>query len=265
MQQLLADAQKLTGQKYDIKNLNDVYQAIHVIQTEWGITGTTAKEAGTTISGSINSLKSAWSNLLTGLSDNTADINSLVDNLMTTLIGDGTDSNLGVIGNVLPVVQHILESLPNMITTMIPQLIPVVIETIQTVVTSLLDNLPQLIDAVVEIFDALIDILTEPETLTKLIEMTVYLMLKIGEGLVKATIKIVQRLPEILKSINNGFVAGIKRIDWGKLGLDVLKGILNGMINFGNLVKESIQKLGNGIMNSIKKFFGIASPLNLVA
>lgn len=65
MERLLKDAQKITGIKYDINNLNDVYQAIHVIQGELGITGTTAKEASTTISGSISSMKSSWQNLLT--------------------------------------------------------------------------------------------------------------------------------------------------------------------------------------------------------
>lgn len=66
MERLLADAQKITGVKYDISNLNDVFQAIHVIQTELGITGTTAKEAEETISGSVSSMKSAWDNFLNG-------------------------------------------------------------------------------------------------------------------------------------------------------------------------------------------------------
>src|SRR5574344_1640207 len=67
MERLLADATKISGVKYDISSLNDVYQAIHVIQGELGITGTTAKEASTTIQGSVNSMKSAWQNMLTGI------------------------------------------------------------------------------------------------------------------------------------------------------------------------------------------------------
>ena len=66
MQRLLEDAQKITGVKYDITNLNDVFQAIHVIQGELGITGTTAKEAEETISGSVASMKAAWDNFLNG-------------------------------------------------------------------------------------------------------------------------------------------------------------------------------------------------------
>lgn len=69
MQRLLKDAQKISGVKYDISNLNDVFQAIHVIQGELGITGTTAKEAEETISGSIASMKSAWDNFLNGSGD----------------------------------------------------------------------------------------------------------------------------------------------------------------------------------------------------
>ena len=78
MQRLLADAQKITGIKYDISNLNDVYQAIHVIQGELGITGTTAKEASTTIQGSIASMKSAWQNMLTGIATGNSENLSLI-------------------------------------------------------------------------------------------------------------------------------------------------------------------------------------------
>lgn len=66
MERLLADAQEITGIEYDISNLNDVFQAIHVIQEELGITGTTAKEAEETISGSVASMKAAWDNFLNG-------------------------------------------------------------------------------------------------------------------------------------------------------------------------------------------------------
>lgn len=81
MKRLLRDAQKLSGQKYNIKNLNDIIEAIHVIQDEMEITGTTQKEASETISGSWNATKAAWDNLLTGLSDGNADIDSLVNGL----------------------------------------------------------------------------------------------------------------------------------------------------------------------------------------
>ena len=79
MERLLSDAQKLTGVKYDINNLSDVYEAIHVIQENMGIAGTTAKEAETTISGSLNMVKASWQNVLTGMADPDQDINKLLD------------------------------------------------------------------------------------------------------------------------------------------------------------------------------------------
>ena len=103
MKRLLADAEKLTGVKYDISNLNDVYSAIHVIQTELGITGTTAKEAETTISGSINSLKASWENLLIGLGRTDSDISKLVSNVV--------NSAITVVKNVVPVVGQIFVGL----------------------------------------------------------------------------------------------------------------------------------------------------------
>ena len=81
MKRLLKDAQKLSGQKYNIKNLDDVIEAIHVIQEEMGITGTTQAEAAETISGSWNATKAAWENLVMGLADGNADIDKLFGNL----------------------------------------------------------------------------------------------------------------------------------------------------------------------------------------
>ncbi len=84
MQRLLKDAQKISGVKYNIKNLNDVIDAIHVIQEEMGIAGNAEIEAATTISGSISSTKAAWDNLVMGLADGNADIDQLFGNLTTS-------------------------------------------------------------------------------------------------------------------------------------------------------------------------------------
>ena len=130
MKRLLADAEKLTGIKYDISNLNDVYQAIHVIQTEMDITGTTAKEAATTIQGSIAMAKAAWTNRATGLMDDNADIKQLTQELIGSVkqvienvaprIGEFFDSLVESIHNALaeyPAVQEIFDKVVSAITT----------------------------------------------------------------------------------------------------------------------------------------------------
>ena len=89
MERLLADAQAISGIKYDISSYADVVDAIPRYQTEMGITGTTAKEASSTIQGSIASMKSAWTNLLTGLSDPTQNLDQLIDNLVNSITSSG--------------------------------------------------------------------------------------------------------------------------------------------------------------------------------
>ena len=84
MQRLLEDAEKLSGIEYDISSYADIVDAIHVVQTEMGITGTTAKEASTTVQGSIASMKSAYENFVTGLGDQNADIAELSTKLFTS-------------------------------------------------------------------------------------------------------------------------------------------------------------------------------------
>ncbi|WP_373804832.1 phage tail protein [Jeotgalibaca porci] len=109
MERLLADATKLTGVKYDINNLADVYDAIHAVQEELGITGTTAKESAETFSGSLASMKASFSNVLGGLSlgqDIQPALNALADTTATFFFG-----------NFIPMVKNILQALPGAIVT----------------------------------------------------------------------------------------------------------------------------------------------------
>ena len=103
MQRLLNDAEKLSGQKFDLSSYGDIVDAIHVVQTEMGITGTTAKEASTTISGSVSSMKSAWQNLVTGISDENANLEQLVGNFV--------DSAITAAGNIAPRIEQVLSGI----------------------------------------------------------------------------------------------------------------------------------------------------------
>ena len=111
MKRLLADAEKISGVKYDISKFSDVAEAIHVIQTEMDITGTTAKEAAHTIEGSINSTKAAYQNLLTGLGNPKANIDKLVNDLV--------ESFTNVIINITPVIQNLVKALPGALATLV--------------------------------------------------------------------------------------------------------------------------------------------------
>lgn len=108
MERLLKDAQKLTGVKYNINNLSDVYEAIHAIQENLGITGTTAKEAATTLQGSFNSMKTAFSDLLGNL--------SLGEDIKPALTNLGETVGTFLINNLLPMIGNILKGMPTLIT-----------------------------------------------------------------------------------------------------------------------------------------------------
>lgn len=150
MQRLLDEAEKISGIEYDISSYADIVDAIHVVQTEMGITGTTALEAGRTISGSVGSMKSAWTNLLTGLADGNANIGKLVDNLVTTIVGDGTENNLGVLGNVMPAVKTALSGASRLVSELLPKIV-------QEIPSIINENLPVLAEAAISIIQSLVD------------------------------------------------------------------------------------------------------------
>lgn len=136
MQRLLADAQKLTGVKYDINNLSDVYSAIHAVQEELDITGTTAKEAAETFSGSFSAMKAAFSNVLGNLSlgrDIEPALNALAETASTFLFK-----------NFIPMVANILKALPGAIATFIKAAIPYVKEAFNELLDSISNSFPLL-------------------------------------------------------------------------------------------------------------------------
>lgn len=133
MERLLADAEKISGTKYDIGNLDDVYGAIHVIQEELGYAGTTAKEASQTISGSLASMKAAFSNVLAKITigdDVTDEMSALVDSV-----------NTFVTGNLLPALGNIAKSLAPALGQLFDKAAPIIKEKVMT----LLQSLPQML------------------------------------------------------------------------------------------------------------------------
>lgn len=194
MERLLADAQKLTGVKYDINNLADVYDAIHVIQQELGITGTTAKEASETLSGSFSALKAAFTDTLGAMALG-QDIGPMLQNLSTTLIT--------FLQNLMPMVTSTIMQIPQIIVSVVaeagPSFIQSGMQAISDLLTGLGQALPQLIPAAVEAILTLIS--TFIENLPMLIQSGIDLMIGLAEGLINAIPIIIEKVPEIINSI----------------------------------------------------------------
>jgi len=140
MERLLKDAEKITGIKYDISNLSDVYEAIHVIQTELGITGTTAQEAEHTISGSLNSLKASWQNLLVALSDPQADFSAI--------FGEMVESASSLLANAIPILGNLLGEMIVQLPDVIVQLTPVLVDAVARMVLKVGEKFQEGLDSI---------------------------------------------------------------------------------------------------------------------
>lgn len=167
MERLLDDANKLNAAQgkytdYSIDSFSDIILAIHDIQTEYDITGTTAKEASTTISGSLSATKAAWANLVTGVADDNANFGQLISNFV--------DSATTAASNIIPrvevalngaakliesLVPPIMAELPILIETVLPQLAQSAVNIVQTLVTEISANATQLIDSAIQIITVL--------------------------------------------------------------------------------------------------------------
>mgnify|MGYP000071306394 FL=1 len=191
MERLLEDASKISGIKYDISSYADIVDAIHVVQTEMGITGTTAKEASTTIQGSISSMKSAWQNLLTGLADENADLDVLVTNMIESV---GT-----VVENVLPKISVAAEGIVSIIQNLIPQIPPL----IEQLLPPLLDGALSLIQGLVTILPEITSTITGmlPSVLTSLVGMTPEILTSIITIITSLLNSITSMLPTIVEAI----------------------------------------------------------------
>lgn len=191
MQRLLEDAQAISGIEYDISSYADVVDAIHVIQTEMGITGTTAKEASSTISGSVGMMKSAWSNLLVGVADDSQNFDVLVSNFVdsvatvadnilprveTTLVGVGE-----LVESLLPV---IVERIPEIINSVLPQLIQSGMNMITTLLNGIQANLPEIVNGAILIIQQLIT--TFITMLPQIVQMGLTLIVQLALGIAEA-------------------------------------------------------------------------------
>ena len=186
MQRLLADAQKISGQKYDMSSFNDVVSAIHVVQTQMGITGTTAREAATTIEGSTNMVKASWKNLLTGMADQNQDVSKLVENL-----GDSVGT---LAKNLVPRIQQTLKGISEAVTKVAPKIMTAVQDIFSKVMPNMVKAASTLFLTLVKTIVALIPSLSR--AVIKQLPVFIRGLTQVFAGIVKA-------LPKLIKSIAN--------------------------------------------------------------
>ena len=211
MQRLLNDAEKLTGKKYDISSFSDVTQAIHAIQTQMGITGTTAKEAASTISGSFNMMKSAAKDFLGNLTLG-RDVSKSMENLVTST---GT-----FLSNLLPALGNIAKGLVNVIGTTFPQMF-------SKIGNSLGASMPGLISkglTMVTQFTASLR-----KNAGKFVSAGMEMLLKLAQGWANSMPVMIQKIPQIITNIAGLINDNAPKImvTGGKIIITLVKGLIN--------------------------------------
>lgn len=193
-------------------------------------------------------------------------VNSLLENLPKFLeIGMNILLNLiqGITSSIPDLIPAIIQCVQTMLSTLIehlPDLIMAGLDLLLAIVFGIVDNIDKLIDAVLYLIGELIATLSRPDILEKLIMAGIELIMALIVGLIKSIPYIIMAMPKIIAAIVNTF----KNMDWAKIGKDILKGILSGFTNAGNLILNAVKKVGNSMMGAIKKFFGIKSPSRLM-
>lgn len=280
MQRLLEDAEKISGIHYEIGNFADMTQAIHVMQQELGIAGTSAEEASKTITGSVNSMRASWQNLLTGLARGDADI--------AQLVGQFVDSLIAAAKNLIPVILRaieglvelftqlvpmLIEKLPTLIQELLPPIIQVMIQLALAIVQNLpmiiltllqgfVDALPSLVEGIVtalpELIIGIVDFLTNPDNIIMIIKAAVQLFM----GIVKAIPQIIGALLEafanlfsrLWETLKNNFGEFVTR--FGDFIKGIFKGAINGILAFIENVVNAPIRLLNGFIDIINGAFG---------
>ena len=245
MERLLADATELSGVEYDISNLGDVYDAIHVIQQDLGLTGVAADEAATTFTGSFNAMKAAGENLMANL--------MLGENVKPAMESLAKSATTFLFDNLLPAVGNIFASLPSAIATGLQTAAPLILEHGKALITNLVQGLkengPQMIAAAKTTIETFVSNLGQnlPE-----------LAAKGGEMLGGLAQGLIENLPQILGAVakigafivkNLGSLAGTL----ATAGLKLLSGLAKGIVSgIGSLLSSAMAKVKEGILKPIE-------------
>lgn len=277
MQRLLNDATKISGVKYDLGNLADMYSAIHIIQQEMDITGTTAREAATTLTGSFAAMKAAAENVMGNWStgaDLTEPLQALADTAQTFLVD-----------NLLPMIGNVLAGIPEIVYSLVPELLQTGTELLSSLAQGFTEGIPeffstalpqllaftdQLRDNAASFVDAGLNLITQllngliaglPDLIAYVPDIIINIcgiindnMPKIlGEGvaiIVQLVAGLVQTVPSLLanwKKILQAVLSVISAINWLNIGKNILTGVANG-----------VKSMGTSMLNAFKGGFSSA-------
>ena len=250
MERLLKDAEKLSGQKYDMNNLGDVYDAIHVIQEDLGLTGVAADEAATTFSGSFGAMKASAQNVLAMLSTG-GDVGPAMQQLAAS-------ASTFLFDNLIPMIGNVISQVPTVIGTFIQQGAPLILEHGRTLVLSLINGiitgLPQMAQTAADMLLSFADNFGSGSAgVQDLIARAGEMMVSLGGALLEAAGILI---PAVVQTIWNYF----SQTDWVGLALSVGQSVFDG---FAEIFPQAVDFVGQVVADimDVLGFHGLAEDV----
>lgn len=294
MERLIEDASKLDS-TVEAGNLSfgNMVKAIHAVQEELGITGTTMREASETITGSLMMTRAAWSNLVTGVADDNADFGRLIDEFVESagiaannllprieiaLVGVGK-----LIEELFPVV---MDRIPSIITNTLPAILNSAAQIVVALGKGILDNatllvttaldliltlsdglaaaLPEMIPAIVDVVLQIVNTLTDPNTLSSFVDAALAIILALADGLIAATPQLIAAIPSIIANIVVAIVKNLPKIF--KTGVQLLKKLWDGIKSWTKPLKKNVKTFAESLPEKIVEGLGslLSAGLNWI-
>lgn len=241
MKRLIQDASKMTDVQKELgvtvdgssMSFGNIVNAISVMQKHLGIAGTTSKEAATTIEGSLNSMKSAWQNILAGMSDSNADMGLLINNLadsINTFAGNIMPRIAPLINGMVQTAVTLLPQAVNMITTQLLPLItaqvPNIVNGLSQVIQAIVAALPQIIQALTAALPQIVEALLT--LLPRLIEAGMQMLTSLIQGITEALPTLIGMLPTIVQQVSSVILTNLPMII--QAGIQMLIALTNGLV-----------------------------------
>lgn len=300
MERLIADANEYAESigmagNLSIESFSDIVTAIDLVQQKQGIAGATAKEAATTIEGSLNMTKAAWENLITSLANPDADVGKAMDNLITAIVGD--KSGEGLLNQIIPAIQRAVEGIGQFIQAAVPMLaqqlptliqsfLPVIVESVITLVTSLIEALPDIITTLVDLMPKLVELVIKgitdavAKSIPILVRQGPRIIKALASGLLKTASTVISAGKKLINTLDDALYGAISSlaqrvINYAKqipekiksglgslynAGVSLIQGLWNGIMAKFNALIEAIKAKAAALPAAVKKIFGINSP-----
>ena len=264
MERLISDANRVKEANGEMANLSidsfaDITEAIHIMQSEQNISGTTAKEASTTIQGSVESMKSAWQNLLVGLASDSADFNQLVNNLINSIMGD--DGIGGVFNNIMPRIEIIINGIVQLVMSLADRLVeymPTLLETgmnlLQTILDGIMSMLPQTMPVAVELINNLSTFILQ--NLPTILQAGITLLLELIKGITQTLPQLMPVAVQCIMDLVNTLLDNIDEVI--ECGIQLLVALTDGIFN---ALPELISRLPEIIVKITTKLIELTPQL----